>query len=38
MATIGHALHFSYSEMLDMEIDDFLDFAEKAKKILEREM
>jgi hypothetical protein len=34
MAIIGHALHFSYSDMLEMEVKDFLFFATEANELL----
>lgn len=31
MAIVGHTLHFSYSDMIEMDIKDLLDFIEEAK-------
>jgi hypothetical protein len=35
MANIAYTLHFGYSEMLEMDLDDFLFFTQEANKILE---
>jgi hypothetical protein len=37
MAVIGHALHFSYSDMLEMKTKDFLFFINEANLFLKSE-
>jgi len=34
MAFIGRWLHFSYSDMLDMDLNDFISFVNKTKEIV----
>ena len=33
MAHMGRWLHFSYSDMLDMDLSDFLSFSQEMKEI-----
>ena len=33
MAYMGHWLHFSYSDMLDMNINDFISFCKQMQEI-----
>jgi hypothetical protein len=37
MALIGATLHFSYSDMLDMELDEFNEFVEISNEIVEKQ-
>jgi hypothetical protein len=37
MALIGSTLHFSYSEMLEMDISVFMDFVDYANEIVEKQ-
>jgi hypothetical protein len=37
MAIIGHALHFSYSDILEIDIKDFLFFIDEANHFLKNE-
>jgi hypothetical protein len=34
MTLIGHCFNFSYTDMLEMDLDDFLYFADEANKTL----
>ena len=31
---MGNVLHFSYNEILDMEVDEFIEFLDEAKELV----
>lgn len=36
MALVGHTMHFSYSDMLEMETDEFREFVKIAQELSEQ--
>ena len=37
MALLGSTLHFSYSDMMDMDMSVFMDFVDCANEIVEKQ-